>query len=261
MKNLQVVWPKQWIAKEFAKAGCEVVHHSGIEVVKQQGPIWWASELAARSMGEGGHEVFLTAPNWYDLVWLPQELLGRKIRPYQLAELVELEVDAFVKPADCKIVGPNDTGRAMVRNVRNWAEDCLAIGVYPQTVCLVQNPVVWTEEWRCWFDGTELVEASKYQDHGMTWDEWPIENLPYELLLLAEEVGRLIQQPCTIDVGYLDTGQPALVELNPVWSSGPYTSDFGRIYRAIRASFEWAKDGRGRRWEPEPWLLRRWETK
>jgi hypothetical protein len=254
-RTLQVVWPKGWMADEFEKAGVAVTRHTGFDVVNQCGPIWWASELAAWSMREGNN-TFLTAPNWYDFTSLPPDMLGRRMKPCRLDELVKYDKDFFVKPADIKIVGPNDTGRAMIRNARNWAEDCLAIGVYPETMCLIQDPVVWTEEWRFWFDGTRIVEGSQYQHQGLTWDEWARSDPPAELLDLAVQVGLIIAQPCTIDCGFLDTGQPALVEMNPVWSSGPYTSDFGKIFDAIAASYTYALEGKGRRWIPEPWLLR-----
>ena len=253
MTDLQIVWPKQWMADDFAAAGCNVTHHSGFEVVEQRGPIWWTTEDAARSI-VAGHEVWLQAPDFRDFTELPKGLLGREVRAVNLRSASNMHREAFVKPADCKIVGPEDCGRAMVANVATWAKECLDFGVNSSTVVLISDPISFDEEWRCWYDGTRVTEASLYLRDGVTWDEFPAEEIPLLLGAFAEVVGKEVKQPCTIDVG-LVKGAPVLVELNPVWSSGIYTSDYWKIYQAILAGWEFARSGRGTKWEPELWLL------
>jgi len=85
--------------------------------------------------------------------------------------------------------------------------------------------------------------------------------------LFAEDVAEFarraahhIRQPCVIDIGIMEDGF-AVVETNPVWSSGPYTSDYGAIFKAIKASYDWAVDGHGLGWEPDEWLTCQMETR
>jgi len=256
MADLQVVYPKPWIAEEFNKAGITTQTYSIFDAVKQTGPIWWSTEMAARSRASGP-EIYLTAPNYEDFVNLPKNLLKRNVWAMELGNLkrdYHVGMKQFVKPADSKIVGPGDIGKAMVvDDVSKWAKDCLAYGVPWHTMCIVSEPIEIEEEWRIWTDGESILEASKYRSWENTWDEWPKELLSYGPLKFADQAVKAVGQPCTIDIGYKD-GVCFIIEMNPIWSSGPYTSDFAQIYKGIKASYDWAKKGKGRAWKPDAWL-------
>lgn len=254
--TLQVVWPKTWMAEEFERAGVDTIRHLGFDPVVQEGPIWWATEQAARSIAKG-HETWLTAPNWYDFVSLPRHLLSRDVWATTIGMLVETTgLTAFVKPADSKIVGPGNIGRASVSLASEWAEECMSVCQVPgATPALVSEPVEWSEEWRVWTDGGHILEMSMYQCNGETWDDdWQREDPSLRLRSFAAEAVKVVGQPCTVDVGVFSDDTMAIVELNPIWSSGPYTSDFAAIYSGIKTSYEWAVVGRGRRWKPDAWL-------
>lgn len=262
--KLQVVWTKPWIADEFEAAGVPTIRHLGVDTVVQEGPIWWATEHAARSIA-AGNETWLTAPNWYDFVALPRELLVRDVWATTIGMLAETtNLTAFVKSADSKIVGPGDIGRARVDVASRWADECMTAWQVPgDTPALVSEPVDWSEEWRVWTDGEHVLEMSLYQLNGDTWNEWPAEKPPAHVREFAERAVRAVDQPCVIDIGKISSlpNHPlAIVELNPVWSSGPYTSDYAAIFRALRASYEWARTGRGRAWYPDPWLRKRFSS-
>lgn len=252
MNDLQVVWPKGWIAEEFERAGCAVSRHTGMDVVEQTGPIWWATEHATKSMA-AGYRTTLTAPNGCFLAQLPKWAVNRNIRwstPQREAQNSDVR---FVKSANSKIVGPGDVGRAMVANVDDWVRACTALGVPGSTPIIISDPVIFSEEWRCWYDGMRVTEMSLYQKDGFIWDEWPVIDPPKEYRAFGEDIGKLVQEACTIDIGLID-GKLSVVEFNPVWSSGMYTSDFREIYQAIKGGYERAKIGQGTKWVPDPWL-------
>lgn len=256
MADLQVVYPKPWIAEEFNKAGVTTQTHSIFDAVKQTGPIWWSTEMAARSQAMG-YKTFLAAPNYEDFINLPEELLKRKVWAVELGQLTQdyhVGLKQFVKPADSKIVGPGDTGKAMFTDdVSKWASDCYKFGVPYSTMCLVSEPIEIYSEWRIWTDGENLLEASLYREGNNTWDEWEPAEIGFTLRDFIPEAIKAVGQPCTIDIGYKD-GVCFIVEMNPIWSSGPYTSDFAQIYKGIKASYDWAKEGKGRAWKPDSWL-------
>lgn len=254
--SLQVVWPKKWIADAFAKSGIQVQHHYGIDVVAQTGPIWWATEHAARSM-YAGNKLTLTAPNWMDFAGLPPSLFGRNFWISTIDAGLGKNFEAFVKIADSKCIGPGDTGKAMVTNISKWCSDCKEFGVPSKTVIILSEPVQWISEWRVWTDGKEILEMSCYRQGEKTWDEWPVIAPSEDLIEFARKAIPHVAQPCTMDIGILDNGRVAMVELNPAWSSGFYTSDMFLVYKTIAA----ACGTQGRKWEPDDWLRKKFENK
>lgn len=260
-RALQVVWPKPWIAEEFEAAGVDVIRHLGLgpDPVIQRGPIWWSTVHAASSY-VAGHEVALTAPNWVDLLRLPKDLFGRKVWVSTAQTLTEIEgLIAFVKSADSKIDGPGTIGLAQVADVKEWAGDVLSLGVPRDTPVIVSDVVEWISEWRVWTDGLSVRETSLYRTNRSTWDEWPRISIQEEGMDFAEECVKAVAQPAVIDIGQFwcdDLIRWGIVETNPVWSSGPYTSDFSAIYDCIKASYDWSRQEKGRPWSPDPWLLK-----
>ena len=257
-KVLQTVWTKPWIKWEFEMAGIEVSHHSTLEPVEQIGPIWWTTEAATWSQ-RAGFETHLVAPNWEDFLSLSEVgLLKRSVSAYTVGELAETYAlyFGFVKPADSKISLGEDgmIGAPKVGRIKWWGQEVLAAGVPAETQCLASREVDFVEEWRCWWDGESIREMAMYRQNNETWDEtWPHENDP-QIATWASRVGEAIGMPCVIDVGYFKDGSIDTVELNPVWSSGPYTVDYAAVYDCIAASFEWSLEGKGREWEPDAWL-------
>jgi len=158
--DLQVVWPKRWVADEFEAAGVSTRWHMGLmSTVAQTGPIWWATEHAARSLA-AGNRVFLTAPNAESLVMMPYEFLKRDVSIVTMGELADWKTVRFVKSADSKINGPGAIGLAMVCEPWQWVAGCREIGVPDDLTCLVSDGVEWEKEWRGWGDGEEVGGTS-----------------------------------------------------------------------------------------------------
>lgn len=255
MSDLQVVWPKPWIADAFEECGLEVERHTGLDIVQQNGPIWWATEHAAKSL-HAGNRVDLTAPDARLVTEMPRWAIRRKMGVVPLKDAYRLPGPVFLKSANSKIT-VGDAGRAEVVDVaQTWADKCMRAGVPRDLPIIWSEPVEFTEEWRCWYDGTLIREISQYQRYGSTWNEWPQVYPTNELLEFAVMVAhKLVKEPCVLDVGYI-AGRPAVVETNPVWSSGPYTSSYDAIYASISASYDWALKAMGTRWVPDEWLVK-----
>lgn len=245
--DLQVVWPKGWLADDFERAGLTVSRHTGFEPVEQAGPIWWTTEDASRSIG-AGHAVNLTAPNFEDFVYLGGLLLQRKVWAVPAAAAASfVGLQAFVKPADSKFVGTGNIGRATVANVSGWVDDCMNAGMSPKTVLLISDVRHFSEEWRFWTDGETVLDWSVYARDGETWDEWDAGTPEAHVASIAKAAVAKLGQPCCIDVGLTRNNTAVVVELNPVWSSGLYSAHPDRVFKALRA----ATEKRGRPWVPD----------
>lgn len=256
--DLQVVWTKPWLAEDFEGAGISVTRHSTLDPVEQVGPIWWTTEAATWSK-KAGFKTNLVAPNYEDFLNLKNEdLIQRNVSWGTVRDYIEFEITDpwFIKPADSKIIiedSPN-VGKPMVDEPVYWASEAHMAGVPYETMLLLSEPVTFTQEWRCWFDGYYIQDMAMYRSGNETWDsDWP-RDYDIRAALHAAEIGKVVDMPCVIDVGYTEEYGLELVELNPVWSSGLYSADPAQVYECLKASYEYSLAGKGREWEPDAWL-------
>jgi hypothetical protein len=163
----------------------------------------YGETLWARAIAGQVRKMLLEPPlDW--LTRLPEEFLRRRVRHGTLAELGSIELPAFIKPEDDK------TFEAGVYSA--------LYGFIPPTGrVLVSDVVKFVDEYRVWcLDGAAMI-TDPYRGPGV--DLSAARDFAVEALYVASE---FTPRAAVIDVGRLDTGEWAVVETNPAFSSGIY---------------------------------------
>lgn len=206
-----------------------------------------AHEIARRF----GHVLLEPPFDW--LAKLPSKYLSRWVRYATVAEARRLNDPAFVKPADA-------------------AHKCFDAGVYPggwaipvrrgfpdSTPVLIAEPVTWEVEYRCFIVEGQVTTCSPYVRFGR-WirardQQWVAPKPEMERVLglcqaLAADPNVRLPPAVTLDVGRIEGNGWAVVEANPVWSSGLYGCDPAAVLPVLRRACmtEKALPNEDRRW-------------
>jgi hypothetical protein len=216
------------------EAGWDVVCLEGLApllVGKNRDLVYYGTaDLAHEIAGRLGLVLLEAELDW--LARLPWKYAQRGVRYATVAEARRLAGPVFVKPADA-------------------TDKCFDAGVFPggwaiperrgfaETVpVLIAEPVTWEVEYRCFLLEGELMTAAPYARAGR-WvrardGQWIIPEVEAEQVArfcrtLAGDRGVPLPPAVTMDLGRMEDGGWAVVELNPVWSSGLYGCDPARV--------------------------------
>lgn len=147
------------------------------------------------------------------LASLPKELLGRKVRFCSAFDLALFRGRSFFKPANDKVfqAGVYENGR-----------DVPLRYVDPDCPCLISDVVAFDIEVRCYCQDGDPVAAQQYRLYGDRSEESAHE----DAVAFAREVLRSerdnLPSSVVLDVGWIDGHGWAVVEANPLYSSGIY---------------------------------------
>lgn len=196
----------------------------------------------------------LLEPSFDWLANLPRRYLHRHVGRTNLASLDIIEFPAFVKPADDK---------CFEARVYNDIDDIPIEEERPERIpVLYANPVEWDLEIRAFVIDGSVETTSLYSIEGeFTTDVGDEERLRRALKEAQTFLEQFVADDAVslppsvvIDVGRLSSGKWAVVESNPVWSSGIYDCDPTVALDAV----EWAcVPGDEAREELERWSVER----
>jgi hypothetical protein len=219
----------------------DAVYYGGTDVAHE----------VARQLG-----LALLEPPFDWLARLPGQYLSRQVRYATVAEARRLTGPAFVKPADA-------------------THKCFDAGVYPggwaiplrrgfpeSTPVLIADPVAWAVEYRCFVLEGQVTACSPYvrfgrwiraQDHPWIAPKPEMERVLHLCRALAADPGARLPPAVTLDVGRIEDGDWAVVEANPVWSSGLYGCDPAGVLPVLRRACVRQEDvkEKDRAWIPD----------
>src|SRR5205085_1194030 len=172
--------------------------------------------------------------------WLPQIPVWyrhRNVRLVMLAQARALSGPIFLKPADGKDFEARVYTSGAELQDNEWLDPALEV--------LAASPVVWRDEYRCFVLEREIRTCSVYSRSGVValddQDCWSATN--EELAQARDFARRVLAEPnvnvpsaFVLDVGTLDDGVWAVVEANPVWSSGIYGCDPDAVLDVLAGS-------------------------
>lgn len=226
MDDVVFVTSALWLPREVQGAvpGARIWSSPGLDIPGDASRFkWWCSMgFANRLLSSGVNAKFSVLPP-DALASLPTSLTHRRVSVLRAGMLIGIDHPVHVKPAVEKLP------RWPARVSRGpWPVD------NPSFLVQVSEPVVFEREWRVFLVNDEPVASSIYLDHGVTWDALEASPAPASALSLASEVADRTGARC-VDIGLMDDGQWAVVEMNPAWASNPYHSDRAGFLEAVMA--------------------------
>lgn len=187
--------------------------------------VFYGEPLLAEVVAEHLPTVLLEPPlDW--LSTLPTRYAQRTIELTTLAEARQHRTRAFFKPAGNK---------AFPAGVRDAGQQLPGPEVQPDDLpVLVQEPVTWELEVRCFVLERHVVASSPYLRHGelvqTAEGDWPADAdemaaaLDFAATVLADPAV-LVPPAVVLDVGMLAGRGWAMIEANSAWASGLYGCD------------------------------------
>lgn len=170
------------------------------------------------------------------LAQLPHDYLQRQVHFYRAADFKQPSTVAFIKPADQKL---------FPAKVYQPTESMTGLELLnPDDPILVSEVVNFTKEYRFFILNRQIQTGSIYWDQ----DHVPQTKMGYEGLSdpLWSEAKHFTEQICqqqldwpasfVLDVGYLATGEWAVIEFNPTWASGIYGCSPEAVLPCLKAS-------------------------
>ena len=168
----------------------------------------------------------------------PKELecyLGRKIYKTTIDDIPD---KCFIKPETTKLF----TGFVYDnKNIHLMDEDTLE--QYTVFKSLPTNTNIWVGEivsflceWRCYIENSKLIGLGRYDPYGE-------DNAPVPNHIIINNMIQLLQKrfnnkvTCAIDIGILENGDTALIEVNDAWAIGVYAKAIdARTYLSMLSS-------------------------
>jgi ATP-grasp domain, R2K clade family 2 len=227
------------LATAARQAGWDVLCLEGRKppsALKVQDVVYYGGTDIADEVAQRLGLVLLEPPlDW--LARLPRKYLHRQVRYATVAEARKLTTAAFVKPADatdkCFDAGVYLGGWAIPER-RGFPED---------TPVLIAEPITWEVEYRCFLLDGVVTTCAPYVRFGR-WVragdyQWATPKPELEQVLafcrsLAGDETVALPPAVTLDVGRIEGKGWAVVEANPVWSSGLYGCDPIHVLPVLR---------------------------
>jgi ATP-grasp domain, R2K clade family 2 len=178
----------------------------------------------------------LLEPPFDLLARLPAEFRRRAVEFARFGDLGRLKAPTFVKPADA-------LDKAFDAGVYANARDIRAPkGVDADSPVLLSEPVEWSAEYRCFVLDGEVAAWSPYISFGRpSWKPFGRGTRPAQapagVRAFCERLlrsGVAFPPAFVVDVGPIDDRGWAVVEFNPVWSSGLLGADPGKVLEVLR---------------------------
>ena len=143
-----------------------------------------------------------------------EQFLRRKIQCVQLGEVHD---KCFIKPCETKLFTGFVYNLSNLENLNDHdLEQYQVLKTLPSTTPVwVSDVVNWQAECRYYVAFGEIVGVGRYDDGDS--NETPNDHV---VQLIIQSIN--LQHPYALDVGVLDTGQTALVEVNDAWAIGLY---------------------------------------
>lgn len=179
----------------------------------------------------------LEQPSYDWLPNLPKRCRHRDIRDLTLAEARLLDGPIFLKPADGKDFEAKVYAAGSELNESDWLD--------PELKVLAAEPVIWKDEYRCFVLERTVRACSVYSRSGelAEGDDGQWRASDEELAHARGFAQQVLDDPeisvptaVVVDVGTLEDGRWAVVEANPVWSSGIYGCDPVEVLRVLAGS-------------------------
>ena len=205
-------------------------------------PEWLQSEEVVL-YGEGlfvqaiAHQlgISLIEPTLDWLITLPEDYLLRNIEYLTLSEARNINLPAFIKPADGKLFQAK-----VYSNNKQLPDD---ESQSDSTPVLVAEPVEWEIEFRCFILNDQVVTLSPYVRNGELAvndaDEWLASDKEFEeahafcqKLLMDSEISK--PPAFVIDVGVIKGKGWAVIEGNPAWASGIYGCNPAQVLTVVQ---------------------------
>jgi hypothetical protein len=198
-------------------------------------PVLYADPLFA-DVAAGPLGIALLDPPLAWLARLPRERSGRDVRFLPLGEARHLPGPLFAKPADDKCF----PARVYADGGELPGDDLLP----PDLPTLIQEPVVWEVEYRCFVQDRKVRALSPYMRFGElaqvedgTWPAPPGEAADAEAFAqsVLDDDARVGLPPAVVlDVGIIAGRGWAVVEANAAWGSGIYGCDPDAVLPVVR---------------------------
>lgn len=158
--------------------------------------------------------------------------LRRRVQYMPLGQALKIKETKFIKPAydkcfPAKIYKP---GELQVSEM-----------IERDTPTLVQDPVEFVQEYRCFVKDKEALTCSCYIKDGVinaqeNWEDGAQRVQDYLNFLLKHEY--VHSAPAVVDLGYLKTGELAIIESNEAWASGIYGCELSAVLKVLEKSCE-----------------------
>lgn len=164
-------------------------------------------------------------PCW--LTTLPYEFVRRRITASTVGQARLLKERAFVKPP---------VHKTFPAKVYASGQDLDTQGYLPdETPVLISDPVWWEAEWR-FFIGPSLIDATPYAANMQPWTGQETYG-PEVFQLLCDLLATVtLSRALVVDIGYIQGVGPAVVEANPVTSSGLYRCNPAVVLQVLEAA-------------------------
>lgn len=145
-------------------------------------------------------------------------LFHRDIQQKRIQDVVEL---SFVKPTTPKLFnGFVFDPKAHASELSEHDQEQLSVykALPEDTLVWVSTPVKFTGEWRFYVDQGVVIGSARYDD-GI--EESP-EPCPVQIQSAVNLAANFFQHGFALDIGVLENGKTALVEINDAWATGLY---------------------------------------
>lgn len=202
------------------------------EFKKIEDPVLYVEALLAPTIAEN-FGINLTEPPDDWLVQCPIAYTKRYIELTTMEKARKLNKPYFIKP-------PND--KSFPAKVYQPGELPAYIGDWEKV--LIAQPVKWESEYRCFVAGGRVYTCSLYLKDGVLQKE---DNSPDDFIMEVCDFAQDVASQCpvppaiVIDVGRLESGIWAVVELNAVWGSGVYNCDPRAVLAVLHKCMKYSK--------------------
>lgn len=161
-----------------------------------------------------------------DYLWrLPFDLVKRSAHGVLGKALSHFQFPQFVKAED----------RSITSRVYQSVDD-LPPNISDDALYTIQEPVVWSREYRCFIVGDEILTASGYAaDGGQEWRGDPFNAVAW-LGDVLREAREALPHAIVLDIGWIAGRGWAIIEANAAWCSGLYDCDPEMALLAIEAA-------------------------
>ena len=156
--------------------------------------------------------------------------LRRRVQFMPLGDALRVKETKFIKPAydKCFLAQVYKPGELVVSEM-----------IPRDTPTLVQDPVEFVQEYRCFVDGKQALTCSCYIKDGLinaqeNWEDGSQKVMDHLNFLLKHEY--VHSEAAVVDLGYLKTGELAIIESNEAWASGIYGCELSGVLKVLEGS-------------------------